>query len=259
MTERPAVRRQTSWRLSSRIERPDAAVLAILLAALCAVGWYFSAFWLAVAVAGQLAIGGLGAVWVIGPATARLGFARYAVLASTGVALTLLGRALAQPIGPFLVPAAAVLLWAVLWLELDLERSSRGRLAIELIMVGVVFAAAEGTATLVPRSAWPTALGTLLLVIAVPAVRLSEARGRFGAQAIGESLLHLLAVAQIAAGVALLNIPGLVGAAVIALAFHAWSGAAEALEGEASVRSVVMEFGALALLGLVVALLLHGA
>lgn len=259
MTDRPAVRRPTSWRISSRIERPDAAVLAIVLTGLAALGWYYSAFWLAVAVAGQLAIGGLGAVWVIGPATARLGFARYAVVASTGVALTLLGRALAEGVGPFLVPAAVILLWAVLWLELDLERSSRGRLALELILVGVVFAAAEGTATLVPRSDWPIALGMLMLVILVPAVRLSEARGRFGARAVGESLLHLLAVAQVAAGVALLSIPGLVGAAVIALAFHAWSGAAEALEGEASARAVVLEFGALAVLGLVVALLLHGA
>lgn len=259
MTERPAVRRSPSWRLSSRIERPDAAVLAILLAGIAAVGWYFSAFWLAVAIAGQLAIGGLGTVWVIGPATARLGFARYAVPATTGIALTLLGRALVEGVGPFLVPAAAVLLWTALWLELDLERSSRGRLGLELILVGVVFAAAEGTATLVPRNAWPTALGLLLLIIAVPAMRLSEARGRFGARAVGESLLHLLAVAQVAAGVALLTIPGLVGAAVIALAFHAWSGAAEALEGEASVRSVVVEFGALAVLGVVVALLLQGA
>ena len=45
-------------------------------------------------------------------------------------------------------------------------------------------------------------------------------------------------------------------AALIALAFHAWSGAAEALEEGSSARAVAVEFGALAVLGVVVALLL---
>jgi hypothetical protein len=58
---------------------------------------------------------------------------------------------------------------------------------------------------------------------------------------------------------ALLQLPGVVGAAILALAFHAWSGAAEALDGGASARSVLIEFGALAVLGVVVALLLYGS
>jgi hypothetical protein len=52
--------------------------------------------------------------------------------------------------------------------------------------------------------------------------------------------------------------PEVVAAALVALGFHAWSGAAEALEGGAASWSVAVEFGALAILGLVVALLLHG-
>lgn len=233
-------------------------MLALAQAGIAALGWFGSAFWLAVAVAGQLVFGGIGAVWIIGPATARLGFARYAVPAAVGVAFTLFGRSLAEGAGLFLVPAAAVLLWAGLWLELDLERSSRGRLPMELLLVAVSFTAAAGSAALVAPDAWPTAIAVLLLVIAVPAVRMSEARGRFGAEAVGEALLHLLAIAQVSAAVSLLQIPALVGAALVALTFHAWSGAAEAIGGGASARSVIIEFGALAVLGLVVALLLHG-
>jgi hypothetical protein len=68
-----------------------------------------------------------------------------------------------------------------------------------------------------------------------------------------------LAVAQVGAAVTLLHLPGLVGPAVVALGFHAWGGAAEALDGGSSARSVVIEFGALALVGVVVALLLRAA
>jgi hypothetical protein len=50
-----------------------------------------------------------------------------------------------------------------------------------------------------------------------------------------------------------------VGSAIVALGFHAWAGAAEALDEGSSPRSVILEFGALAVLGLVVALLLHGS
>jgi hypothetical protein len=50
-----------------------------------------------------------------------------------------------------------------------------------------------------------------------------------------------------------------VGAAVLALGFHAWAGAAEALDSGARGRAVLVEFGSLALLGLLVALLLRPA
>jgi hypothetical protein len=50
-----------------------------------------------------------------------------------------------------------------------------------------------------------------------------------------------------------------VAPAVLALGFHAWGGAAEALESGARARAVIVEFGSLALLGLLVALLLRPA
>jgi hypothetical protein len=108
-------------------------------------------------------------------------------------------------------------------------------------------------------NAWPPGLIPLLLIVAVPALRAAEARGRSGIEAVGQAALQLVAIAQVAAAVGLLRLPGVVGAAVIGLAFHAWAGAAEALDDGASGRSVIIEFGALAALGLVVALLLYKA
>src|ERR687896_677015 len=135
MTGRRLVRRPLSWGVVSRLEHPEGVALAIVMAALAAVGWYASPFWLAVAIAGQLVLGGLGAVWIIGPATSRIGFARYATLAVSGVSLTM-------PDG------------------------------------------------------WETGIGLLLPIVAVPAVRAAESRRRYGAEAIGQALLHLLAIAQ---------------------------------------------------------------
>jgi hypothetical protein len=246
------------WRVSARLERPEVALLALVQAALVGYGWYATTFWLAVALGAQLVVAGLGAVWIIGPATARLGFARYAVPAVAGVALTLFGRAIAGDYGLLVIPVVVVVLWAILRLELELQATFRGRLPLELLLVAIVFAAADGTAELVRYGSWTQGLGLLVLIAAVPAMRMSEARGRYGVNAVGEGILQLLAVSQVAAGVYLLHVPLLVGAALVALTFHAWSGAAEALEGGATVRSVAVEFGALAVLGLVVALLLQG-
>jgi hypothetical protein len=143
--------------------------------------------------------------------------------------------------------------------ELDLAEGSRRRVGIDLVLVGTVFAAAAGLAALVPADAWPPGLVLLLVIAAVPALRAAEARGRTGIEAVGQAALHLVAIAQLAAAMSLLRLPGVVGSAIVALGFHAWAGAAEALDEGASVRAVVLEFGALAVLGLVVALLLHGA
>lgn len=256
-----SLRRMThpaSWRLSARIDRPEVVLLALALAGLAAYGWYADPFWLAVVIGAQLALGGLGAVWIIGPATARLGFARYASTALAAVAVSLFGRAVVDSIGIYLLPFGAAILWAVLRLELELQAAARGRLALELLLVAVIFATANGSAALVPRESWLQALPLLALVATVPALRMSELRGRYGVRAVGEALLHLFALVQVAAAVNLLAVPPLVGAALVALAFHAWSGAAEALEGGAPTRSVWLEFGALAVLGLVVALLLQG-
>ena len=245
-------------RVLGRIRHPEAILISILMAVVASFGWVVSPFWLAVAVAAQLAVGGLGAVWLIGPAQTELGFARYATLASAGVALTLFGRLLVPAVGLAPAPLAAVLLWGVIRLELDLAKGGR-RDGLDLALVGIVFAAAAGIGGLVPREAWPPALIPLLLLCSVPALRAAEARGRTGIEAVGQATLHLVAVAQIAAAVSLLRLPGVVGAAVIALGFHAWGGAAEALDDGASARSVILEFGALAVLGMVVAILLNGS
>ena len=260
MTERRLVRRPLAWSVISRVERPEGVVLAMVMAGVAAAGWYGgSTFWLIVAVAAQLVLGGLGAVWIIGPATARLGFARYATLAAAGVSITLFGHLATASIGLLMAPIAAVLLWTVLWLELHANRTGSGGLGLELTMIGMAFAAAAGLLSLTGPPGWELGIGLTLAVITVPALRTAEGRGRFGAHAVGQALLHLLAVAQVATVVTLLSIPAVVGAALIALAFHAWSGAAEALEEGSSVRGVAVEFGALAVLGVVVALLLQGS
>jgi hypothetical protein len=157
-----------------------------------------------------------------------------------------------------MLPISAVLLWAVVWLELQANRVGRSGLGLELALIGIVFASAAGIASLVGADGWPAGMALTLAVAAVPAMRSAERRSRFGAEAMGQALLHLLAIAQVAAAAALLTIPPIVGAALLALTFHAWGGAAESLDEGASARSVAVEFGALAVLGLVVALLLSG-
>ena len=244
-------------RVLSRVRHPEAILVAILMGGIAAAGWLLAPFWLAVAIGAQLAVGGIAAVWIIGPARTDLGFARYATLATAGVALTLFGRLVVPATGLVPAPIAAFLLWGVIRLELDLAAGGR-RVGLDLALVGIVFAAAAGIGALMPREAWPPALVPLLVIAAVPALRAAEARGRTGVEAVGHAALHLVALAQVAAAVALLQLPGVVGAAVVALGFHAWGGAAEALEEGASARSVILEFGALAVLGLVVAMLLGG-
>lgn len=247
----------TAERALRQIEYPEAIGLSLALAVAAAVGWLGSPLWLAAAIATQLALGGFGAVWLIGPVQPGLGFARYATLAVAGVALTLFGRMLFGTAGLLLAPVAAILLWAVLRLELHVNRTGRPGVLLDLALVGIVFAAAAGVGSVLPRDSWPPGVLLLCLISAVPALRAAEARGRSGIEAVGQAALHLLAVAQMGAALAILQLPGVVGAAVLALGFHAWAGAAEALDRGASSRSVAIEFGSLALLGLIVALLLH--
>jgi hypothetical protein len=222
-------------------------------------GWFAPSFWLAVAIAGQLAIGGMGAVWVIGPVRSRFGFARYATFPVAAVSLTLLGQSLspiAQLVG---APLVVLLLFGVLWFELRLPEGRSPRLSIDLTLVAIVFAAAAGIAATFPTASWPPAVLLVVIAAAVPALRAAELRGRWGVEAVGQAALHLLAIAQLGASIALLHLPGVVGSAVLALGFHAWAGAAEALENGAPARAVAVEFGSLALLGLLVALLLRPA
>jgi len=240
-----------------RIERPEAVLLAVLLTGLAVYGWFAHPFWLAVVIAAQLALGGLGAVWIIGAVRARYGFARYATLAVAAVAATLLGKLLPLIAQVAAVPLVAVLLFSVVWFELRLPFGRSPRLAVDLTLVGIVFAASAGVAATFPTASWPPTVILVVAASAIPALRAAELRGRFGVEAVGQAALHLLAVGQLGISLALLHLPGVVGSAILALGFHAWAGAAEALDTGARGRSVAVEFGSLALLGLLVALLLR--
>lgn len=252
-------RRERLTGIRRRVERPEAIVLSAVMAGLAVYGWLAAPFWTAVAIAVQLVIGGLGAVWVIGPIQARYGFARYGTFAVAGVAFTLLGRLLSPVAQIAAAPVVAVLLFAVLWLELRLPDGRSPRLAVDLSLVAIVFAAAAGVSATFPTSAWPPTVVLVVIAAAVPAMRGAELRGRYGVEAVGQAVLQLLAIAQLGVALALLHLPGVVGSAVLALGFHAWAGAAEALDKGARSRAVVIEFGSLALLGLLVALLLRPA
>lgn len=240
-----------------RIDRPAAVALAVLQAVVAAAGWFAAPVWLAVAVAVQLALGGLAAVYVIGPARHDLGLARYAMPSVAGIAATLFGRLIPGGLSLLLVPILAVVLWSITYLELRIERGTGGRTIHDVLLTGIVFAAAWGMIGLFGAQAWPTPLALVAVFAAPVALRMAEARGTMGVEAVGEALLHLLVVMQVGTAAILLNIPLQVMAALIALAFYTWAGAVDALRGGASGRSVAAEFGSLMLLGLVVGLLLH--
>jgi hypothetical protein len=250
-------RRERLATVRRRIEHPEAILLAMVVAGLAVAGWLLPPFWMAVAIAAQLVIGGLGAVWVIGPIQVKFGFARYGTFAVAGVAFTLLGRLLSPVAQIAAAPIVALLLFAVLWLEIRLPQERAPRLAVDLSLVAIVFAAAAGVAATFPTSAWPPTVVLVVIAAAIPAMRAAELRGRSGVEAVGQAVLQLLAIAQLGVGLALLHLPGVVGAAVLALGFHAWAGAAEALDRGARTRAVLIEFGSLALLGVLVALLLR--
>lgn len=238
----------------TRIERPDVALLALVTALLAGIGWGVSPFWLAVVVGAQLAIGGLGGVYVMGPVRPGLGFARYATFAMASLALTLFGRMLAPGTSLLLLPVVALVLWGALWIELRFEPRAGVSWLLDLLLVGILFAASSGIWRLFGERGWPPPLLLVLLLASVLALRAAEARGWSGIQAVGQAALHLIAVAQIGAALVLLALPGMVAPAILALGFHAWGGAAEALDGGASWGSVAREFGGLAVLALVAAL-----
>ncbi|MEO8246399.1 MAG: hypothetical protein ABI622_04685 [Chloroflexota bacterium] len=239
-----------------RIDRPGVIVLAVLLAAMATVAWLGSPLWMAVAIGGQLLVGGLGTVRLLGPAQPGIGYARYAVPTLGAVALSLFGRILPGGVVLLFAPLAAILIWSILWLELRASRGIPARTLLDLALVSILFASASGIVAFTGRGAWPPPIALTLPVILILTVRAAEARGRTGVAGIGQGLLHTLAVSQVAVVAVLLELPGVVAPALLALAFHAWSGAAEALEEGASGRAVLVEFGSLAVLGIVVAVLL---
>lgn len=240
-----------------RIDRPAAAILAIVQALVAAAGWFAEPVWLAVAIAAQLALGGIGAVRVIGPARGDLGLARYAIPATAGIAATMFGRLIPGGLSLLLVPIVAVVLWSITYLELRAERGTGGRTLGDLGLTSIVFTGSAGILHHFGTQTWPTPLILAGLLALPPAFRAAEARGTMGAEGFGQGLLQVLAVVQVGVGAVLLNVPILVMAALMALAFYTWGGAVEALRGGASGRSVAVEFGALVLLGLFVGLLLY--
>jgi hypothetical protein len=243
--------------LLRRIDRPSAAILAVLQATVAAAGWFVEPLWLAVAIAGQLALGGIGSVRVMGPARGDLGLARYAIPATAGIAATMFGRLIPGGQSLLLVPIVAVVLWSVTHLELRAERGTGGRTLGDVVLTTIVFSGAAGILTLFGAQTWPTPIALVALLTLPPAFRAAEARGTMGAEGFGQGLLQVLAVVQVGVGAVLLNVSVLVSAALMGLAFYTWSGAVEALRGGASGRSVAIEFGALVLLGLFVGLLLY--
>lgn len=250
--------RRAATAIRERIERPEAIALAVLLAIVAAVGWLSSGLLLAVAVALELAIGGFGAIYLLGPAQQGLGLGRYLTVALAAAAATLFGRTLPGGVVLLLGPIAAVLLWSVIWLEMRIGRAGGGfRLGIDLVLVATVFAAWAGLLDLFGADAWPSPVILLAGGGFILALRSAEARARGPGEAAWEALLHTLALSQVAAALLLLRLPGAVGPALVALAFYLWSGAADALAEGGSGRQVLIEFGSLALLGLLIAVLLH--
>jgi hypothetical protein len=241
-----------------RLDRPAAVLIAILQAIVAAVGWFANEpVVLAITIAAQLALGGLAAAYVIGPARPDSGLARYAMPAVAGISATIFGRLIPGGLSLLLVPIVAVLLWSVTYLELRLARGTGGRTIQNLLLTGIVFTGAWGLLGYFGAQTWPTPL-ILLAILAVPlALRAAEARGALGSEAIGQSLLHVLVVFQVGLAVSLMNVQLQLTAAIIALAFYTWAGAVDALRGEASGRAVAAEFGSLVLVGLVAGLLLH--
>jgi hypothetical protein len=240
-----------------RADRIGAVVVALLQAVVAAAGWFADPVWLAVAIAAQLALGGLAAVYVIGPVQPELGLARYAMPSAAGIAATLFGRLLPGGLSLLLVPFVAVLLWAVIYLELRIERGTGGRTIHDLLMMAIVFCGSAGLIALFGPTAWPTPIIAVAILALPVAMRSAEARGVLGVEAVGQAVLHVLVVAQVGLAGVLLNMAPMLLAGLIALAFYAWAGAADALRNGASGRSVAIEFGSLLVFGLIVGLLMY--
>ena len=240
-----------------RVDRPAAVLIAILQAIVAAVGWFaLEPVVLAITIAAQLALGGLAAAYVIGPARPDSGFARYAMPAVAGIAATVFGRLIPGGVSVLLVPIVAVLLWSVTYLELRLARGTGGRTIQNLLLTAIVFTGAWGLLGYFGAQTWPSPILLLALLTVPLAIRAAEARGALGAEALGQALLHVLVVVQVGLAVSLLNVQLQLTAAIIALAFYTWGGAVDALRGDASGRAVAAEFGSLMLIGLVAGLLL---
>ena len=211
-------------------------------------GWFAEPVWLAVAIAGQLVLGGIVAVRVIGPMRSDLGLARYAVPAAAGIAATLFGRLIPGGLSLLLVPILAVLLWTVTYLELRIERGTGGQTVGRLLLTAIVFGGAAGILFLFGPQTWPTPL--MLVVGPGPAARAALVGGARHAWASRESARRCSTSwswHRSAPRPCCSTSRSAVMAGLMALAFYTWSAATETLRGTASGRSVAIEFGALLL------------
>ena len=250
-----------TWRVmgSRTVKRTGPIALPLLMAALVAVGWVVDLVALAAVLAFELALAGLGIAALLGAAKPASGYARYAILAVSAVSITLAGRLLPPGIGPLAAPLAWVFLIWVLYIERHGPDMAAYRLSLDLTLVLTVFSATAGMAGVMPTELWLLGLILLGVLVFVPCLRAAEARGVLGVPAVGHALLHLLVVLQVAIAMLLLELPQPVGAALVALTFHSWSGAADALESGVPTRAVVLEYGSLAAIGFIVALFLSGS
>ena len=79
----------------------------------------------------------------------------------------------------------------------------------------------------------------VVAVLSLPvAMRSAEARGVLGAEAVGQAVIHVLAVVQVGLGAVLLNVVPTVQAGLVALTFYAWAGAVDALRGGGTFMTV---------------------
>ena len=241
--------------------RLEMLLLLLAVTGLVILGWVADPLLLAVVCALELLLAGFGGIALIGPARAERGIARYLVLPIASVALTLSGRLIAPAAVPFLVVgviAAGTGLWLVLRTELSWGAGERPKTAMDLVLATTLFAASAGIPPAIGAEGWPPALIAVSLIGLVLGLRAAEARGATGGDALGQATLHAVCVAELAAALPLLELPGAIAPAVLALGFYAWSGAADALLAGASRRGVLVEFGLLGALGIIVALLVYG-
>lgn len=259
VADRRRILRAGRIRGARAVRRAFPLALPLALAALVAAGWAVDPVGLAVVLALELALGGLGVAALFGALRPSIGYARYAILAVAAVSVTLAGRLLPDGIGPLAAPAAWVFLWWTLRTERRGLSAPGSRLALDLTLVLTVFAAAAGITGLIPPELWLLQVVLIGLLVAVPCLRTAEARGALGVAGVGHAALHLLVVLQVALALLLLELPQPVGPALVALTFHAWSGAADALESGTSARGVAFEYGSLAIIGALVAIFLSRA
>ena len=245
----------------TRIRELAAAFLVVAETVLVFLGWFESTALLGIALAGQLALGGSLGIALLGPARGDRGVARYLTLPLTAIGVTLFGRSL--PPDQFsnaiaLAVVAAGVLWGALQIEMAYARGDRPKILLDILLAAVMFLGAASFGPLIGDDPPMVSLGLVGLLGFALGLRAAEARGTSGGTAVGHALLQGFTVIQVGVALYLLELPGVVGPAVMFLAFYGWSGAADDLHAGVSKRRVFVEYGALALFGLVVVLIVLG-